>query len=816
MGLVGRYLHIILPLAILLGGVALRVVDPVPIQQLRLATFDIFNRLSPRVYTPPPTTRAAALALQEDFQACMAAGWDPEIAFAGGHAGGLLDWITGGDALAIQFRACDRMVKSAAVRIIDIDDDSLERLGQWPWSRATIAQIVERLTLAGASAVVFDVVFAEPDRTSPAAVLPAWAEAGDVPEVARLLAQTDRLPDPDQTLAQRLGAEGSRVVTGFVLTNGRMPRRPVSRASFAFGGDNPSRFVPGYPGAVANLTVIEEAAQGNGSFNMVPDRDGVVRRVPTIVSLIEPSAEEEGALKASLFPSLHQEALRVSQGASTIIVKASGASGVQSFGESTGIVELRNGRYGIQTDSEGMVILHQADRTPGRYISAWEVLEADFDPTSVAGHIVIMGPSAAGLLDLRATPLDPALPGVEVHAQVLEQILTGHFMQRPDWADGAEIIYLLLLGLALLFLLPIVGARGATVLAVIAISFALAFSWYMYTRELFQLDPIFPSLIVLVIFLTSVVTLFLRSEQEKAKVRDAFGMYLSPDLVEQLADHPERLTLGGEMKDMSILFMDVRGFTTISEQFDAVGLTRFINRFLTPMTGVIMEQRGTIDKYMGDCIMAFWNAPLDDERHAQNAMIASLRMIAQRDLLNADLKREAEEEDRNYIPLNVGIGVNTGNVCVGNMGSDQRFDYSVLGDDVNLASRLEGQSKTYGVDIVIGENTDALVRDEFATLELDLIQVKGKTKPVRVFCLYGEPEMRRTEAFATLKTVHDAMIAAYRGQRMDEAETLLARGRDLAGGKLDGLYALYAERLADMRANPPSADWDGVFVATSK
>ena len=814
MGFVGRYLHIFLPLLILLGGVALRIIDPGPIVQLRLSTFDLFNQLSPRVYTPPPLTQQAAIELQSEFQTCVEGGWDPQIAVDGGHPGGTFDWLTGGGEEGRLFASCDRLVKSAPVRIIDIDDDSLEKLGQWPWSRATIAELVERLTAAGAGAIVFDVVFAEQDRTSPAAVLPLWAEAGDLPELEALAARKDALPDPDQSFADVLRRDETRVVTGFVLTNGKMPRRPVSRVGWAKGGDAPEQFIPGYPGAVANLTLFEESATGNGSFNMVPDADGVVRRVPTMVSLIE--ADEEGTLKAQLYPSLHQEALRVFQGASTIIVKASGASGVQSFGEKTGIVELRNGHAEIKTDSDGMVVLHQADKRPDRYIPAWRVLDPAFDPTGVAGHIVILGPSAAGLLDLRATPLDPALPGVEMHAQVLEQILLGHFMQRPDWATGAEVLYLFVLGLLLLFLLPIAGARGAAVLAILAIALAIGFSWYAYTELLFQLDAVYPSIIVVLIFLTSVVTLFLRSEQEKAKVRDAFGMYLSPDLVEQLADHPEKLALGGEMKDMSILFMDVRGFTTISEQFDAVGLTRFINRFLTPMTGVIMEQRGTIDKYMGDCIMAFWNAPLDDERHAHNAMIASLRMIETRDSLNADLKREAEEEDRKYIPLNVGIGVNTGNVCVGNMGSDQRFDYSVLGDDVNLASRLEGQSKTYGVDVVIGENTDIAVRDEFATLELDLIQVKGKTKPVRIFCLFGDHDLLKSDGFKKLRAAHDGMMNSYRAQRWDQCQQLIDLARGLAGGRLDGLYDLYVERMTDYRANPPGVDWDGVFVATSK
>jgi len=283
-----------------------------------------------------------------------------------------------------------------------------------------------------------------------------------------------------------------------------------------------------------------------------------------------------------------------------------------------------------------------------------------------------------------------------------------------------------------------------------------------------------------------------------------------------LADDPTKLTLGGEMRDMTVLFCDVRGFTTISEQFDAVGLTRFINRFLTPMTEVIMDRRGTIDKYMGDCIMAFWNAPLDDPEHAANGCRSALRMLEERDSLNAKLKEEAEAEDRKFIPVNIGIGLNTGSICVGNMGSEQRFDYSVLGDDVNLASRLEGQSKTYGVHIVIGENTANQVPD-FAVVELDLIKVKGKTEAVRIFAVLGDDDEAKTERFQKLKVAHDALLQAYRGQQWEQVAELDRVCRSLIGDYfIEGFYDLIAERVEEFRANPPGADWDGVFVATSK
>ena len=314
--------------------------------------------------------------------------------------------------------------------------------------------------------------------------------------------------------------------------------------------------------------------------------------------------------------------------------------------------------------------------------------------------------------------------------------------------------------------------------------------------------------------MSSSLVSYLRSESERTQVKGAFSRYMSPALVEQLARHPEKLKLGGELREMTLLFCDIRGFTTISEQFDPHGLTHFINRFLTPMTELILERQGTIDKYMGDCIMAFWNAPLDDAEHARNACRSALAMHARLKELNAEWEAEAKAENRRFIPVRIGIGLNTGPCCVGNMGSDQRFDYSVLGDDVNLASRLEGQSKTYGADTVIGPRTRECA-PEYAALELDLIKVKGKTVPVRIHALLGGEELRADPAFRALEEKHGRMLAAYRSKDWDAAEALLEECRT-APFALKTLYDLYAGRIDVYRETPPPLDWDGSFAATSK
>ncbi|MBL8672690.1 MAG: adenylate/guanylate cyclase domain-containing protein [Alphaproteobacteria bacterium] len=761
--------YLIVPLIVLLAGLGLRAFDPGPIKQLRNLVFDSYQRIQPRPYLNPQQ----------------------------GPYG-------------------------VGVRIVDIDDDSLEKMGQWPWSRNQVADMIAQLTNLGAATIVFDFVFPEPDRTSPRMILPTWAQAVEqFPELKTLATKAEQLPDPDEQLGGIIAHPDVNVVTGFALTMGNTPRVPVLRASFAQGGDDPRYFVHKYVGAVANLTVIEKGAKGNGSFNMVQDPDGLVRRVPLVVGLKrEQPKSKELSDQFELYPTLAAEALRVVQGAKTFIIKASGASGEQAFGEKTGITSVKIGRLEVPTNREGEVLIHYTENVPERYVPAWQVFEKGFDASKIEGHVVFIGTSAAGLKDLRSTVLDPALPGVEVHVQLLEQVLTNHYLTKPDWADGLEIVSMLIMGSLLIFILGVVGALPAAVVGGVFVAAAVGASWYGYVGPRLLVDPVFPILVATLIYISSTVIRYMDTEREKERVRGAFGMYLSPTMVEQLAGDPEKLQLGGEMREMSIMFMDVRGFTTISEQFDAVGLTRFMNKFLTPMSDIIMERKGTIDKYIGDCIMAFWNAPIDDSEHAQNACRSALEMIRRREVLNVQFKAEAEQEKRKHVPLNIGIGVNTGLVCVGNMGSERKFNYSVLGDDVNLASRLEGQSKPYHVDFVIGENTEALLQGKFASLELDLIKVKGKTKPVRIFTVLGEEDVQASEEFQKLKVAHDALIQSYRAQAWDKCDKLIPICEQLSlvptlkSGH--GFYGVMKERVEEFRQAPPGADWDGVYVATSK
>ncbi|HJP20191.1 MAG: adenylate/guanylate cyclase domain-containing protein [Alphaproteobacteria bacterium] len=736
------WLHILIPLAILGLALLVRGAFPGPVEEVQLKVFDIYQRIKPRPYEPAP------------------------------------------------------------VKFIDLDDESLSQLGQWPWPRTVVAELLARLANAGAAAIAFDIVFAEPDRTSPANILPIWPET---PEIKALLQRADELPDHDRLLAEIIAQ--INVVTGFVLTTEEGGGEPLLKGSFAMAGDDPKPFLPTYLGAVTNLPVIEKAASGNGSFSLVPEADGIVRRVPLLF--------RKGN---QIYPSLSADLLRVAQGARTTIIKSSGASGETAYGEKTGLNHVKIGGLVVPTDANGRIWLHYTEDVPDRVVPAWTLFSDDFDKSRVEGQLMMIGTSAAGLKDLRATPLNPAQAGALIHVAALEQIMLNYFLERPDWANGLEIIFLIVLGGALIGLLPWLGALWCAVIAVVGVTGAITVSWTLFAGYRLLLDPVSPSVVVLLIYLSGSLINYLRSEAERQQVRGAFSRYLSPALVEQLADDPERLMLGGEMRNMTLLFADIRGFTTISEQFktDPQGLTNLINRFLTPMTDMILSRRGTIDKYMGDCIMAFWNAPLDDGEHVANACESALAMFQRLESLNAEIKAEREAEQKPFYPINIGIGLNTGECCVGNMGAEQRFDYSVLGDAVNLASRLEGQSKNYGVGIVIGEQTQIDARD-YATLELDLIAVKGKEEAVRIFSLVGDRSKLDDPAFRTLVVRHEEMLHSYRAQQWHRAQQSLAECRRLdSAGEFEVLHGLYDERIAAYQADPPGPDWDGVFIATSK
>jgi adenylate cyclase len=473
----------------------------------------------------------------------------------------------------------------------------------------------------------------------------------------------------------------------------------------------------------------------------------------------------------------------------------------------------------MPTDQNSQLWIYFAHYDPSLYVSAKDVLDGRVPASRFERRLVLIGTSAVGLHDIRTTPIDPDLPGVDMHAQVLENILTHSTLARPNYAIGAELATAVVFSLVIIALAPILGAAMMLVMGGIVAAMLAAGSWYFFTQQHILLDASYPLLSSFFIYLALTFINYFREQMQRRRIRFAFGQYLAPSLVEQLAHSHETLVLGGEEREMTILFSDVRGFTTISEIYkdDPQGLTSLMNHFLTPMTNAIIDHKGTIDKYIGDAIMAFWNAPLHDPAQETDACEAALEMLRRVKTLNQQREQESAHGGHRFIPIKVGIGINTGRCVVGNMGSDLRFNYSVLGDTVNLASRLEGQSKTYGVPIIIGAKTAQAARDKFAVLELDCITVKGKTEPETIFTVLGRADVARSERFDRLRQAIEEMLARYRGRDFAGAAEAIHQCRAADDGfDLEGLFDLYAERIDDFRREPPPEDWNGVFAFETK
>jgi adenylate cyclase len=492
---------------------------------------------------------------------------------------------------------------------------------------------------------------------------------------------------------------------------------------------------------------------------------------------------------------------------------------IKSEKEGVVSVVLQGLQLKIPTDSRSRFWVHYAPNDPSIYVSAVDMLDGRVPPDMISGKLILIGTSATGMNDIKTTPVSRAMPGVEIHAQVLESALTHAVLAQPYYGPALEFFFALILGLLVIAFAPGFGPITLVAVGALFAAILIGTSWYFYTQHRLLIDFTYPLLSTTLIYLTLIFTSFVREQAQRRQIRSAFGRYLSPALIEQLAQSPEKLVLGGEEREMTIMFSDVRGFTTISESYkhDPQGLTALMNRFLTPLTNAILARKGTIDKYMGDAIMAFWNAPLDDKEHQINACEAAVDMLERIDELNKERELEAQDDGHAYIPINVGVGLNTGTCVVGNMGSDLRFDYSVLGDSVNLASRLEGQSKEYGFPIIVGSETALAVKDRFAILELDFIMVKGKKEPEVIYAIAGRQDTAQSGRFQRLRNLTIEMLACYRSRDWDGALAAIERGRRTdEAHTLELLYNLYQARILGYRKNPPPEDWNGAFALLTK
>ena len=687
------------------------------------------------------------------------------------------------------------------VRVVDIDEESLKIHGQWPWPRTKMARFNQNLTDAGAAVIAYDIVFSEPDRTSPENLIEVFKSN---PNAKGNFDNIKALTSHDQVFADAIGR--SNVVTGFFLVNNENDKRPIRKAGISYGGTDPRGALPEYIGSIPALPILEAQASGAGSVSFQPKADGIVRTAPLM-----------SRLGGKVYPSLSIEALRAAQGAGAYKIRGNDASGESSSVDKE-VVALQVGAFELPTTKNGEFRLHFTTHQPERIVPAWKVLANDpLDQewkAKITNHIVFIGTSAIGLQDIYATPVEVRMAGVEAHAQVVEQILGEQFLERPDWIAGMEIVTFLFLGILLALIVPHLGAaKGALLSAVLAGSVFYG-SYFAFTNKQLLFDPILILIGILASYLVITLTSFYLTESERSRIRSAFSMYLSPTMVKKVSEDPDLLTLGGEERNMTILFLDIRGFSKISHGLEPNEITTFLNIFLTPMTNILQDGHATIDKYIGDAIVAFWNAPLDDPEHEVNAAKAVMAMMRSLDDLNE--KYMAQSEIKWPDDVRMGIGLNTGVCCVGNLGSEQRFSYSMIGDAANLASRIEGLTKQYKVHVLVGDSTAGKI-SEFAIIEADLIQVVGRPTPERVFILAGEEKEAQTDDYKALIPIHKIFLDAYREQKWKTAEALIPELHSLAK-PLDfhGYYDVMRDRIAGYKTNPPPKDWGGVYVATSK
>jgi len=679
--------------------------------------------------------------------------------------------------------------------IVDIDERSLAEEGRWPWPRNRLADLVDTLfDHYGIKVLGFDVVFADRDTGTALEVLDQLA-AGTLKDDSRFTSQVQAMRaslEFDRLFAESL--KNRPVVLGYYFQTdttkatitGRLPQAalPVKEAGLDF---LPWVHATGYG---ANLPELQANARGAGFFdNPLVDHDGVYRRVPLLQEY-----------DSQLYESLPLAIIRTLFDSSPVIP-------VVTTRDATGLEEIRVGPLRIPVDIHSAALIpYRGARGSYPYVSVADVLAQRAPPEVLRDKIVLVGTTAPGLLDLRSTPVQNVYPGVEAHANLIAGFLDGRIKQRPGYTIAIGFLQIVVIGVLLTILLVRLSPVAGTLATLAIAGAALVLNLYAWQSANLVIPIASTLLLILTLFLFHMAYGFFVESRGKRQITRLFGQYVPPELVDEMAANPEALGLEGETREMTVLFSDVRGFTTISEGLKAQELTHLMNEMLTPMTRIIHKHRGTIDKYMGDAIMAFWGAPLADPEHARNAMLAGLEMIAEIPALQEAFAAKG------WPPIRIGVGLNTGPMNVGNMGSEFRMAYTVLGDAVNLGSRLEGLTKQYGVSIMVSEFTKAKVPD-FAFRELDRVRVKGKDEPVAIFEPMGPLETLDTRSKKDLELYHQS-LKLYREQNWDLAEVQLLNLKN--GDPERKLYQVYLERIGYFRANPPGSDWDGVFTFTTK
>lgn len=717
-------------------------------------------------------------------------------------------------ALDIRFLVRGPIKPGPEVVIAVIDEKSVDEIGRWPWPRSKMAEMIRALGDDGAKVVVLDIGFFEPDHNTNLELIDRINKkisslGVNDQRLLNLLEREKELADNDLILARTIKEVKTPVVLGQFLHIERdesiahlSPEQvqekiaqldKVINSDYAFvrapSADvdlQRGAFIPAFMPEV-NIPPLVEAAAASGYFNMFPDPDGAVRRVPMVMKV-----------RDKFYMPLSLQALRYY------------FDGADSFLEVShvGVERVGVGEVVLPTDEAGrMLVNYRGPQKTFPHFSIADILAGRLAKGTLQDKIVLVGPTAVGIYDLRVTPFDSVFPGVEVHANVIDNILRGDFLLHPNWTALYDIASIIIIGLLLGLLLPKFSATVGPLFGLGLLTVSVAANYALFLQG-YWVNIIYPALTFVVVYTGITIFRYMTEEREKKKVKGAFAHYVNESVVTQMLKNPDMLKLGGEKRIMTVLFSDIRGFTTISERLDPEALVHVLNRYLTVMTDLVFKYDGLLDKYIGDAIMAVWGAPLEQPEHARLASRTSLEMMT----ALARLREELKAEDPNVPYLDIGIGLNTGPMVVGNMGSNTRFDYTVMGDSVNLGSRLEGANKQYGTNILIGEMTYEQIKDELYCRELDSVAVKGKKLPVRIYELLGGAEVS-PEKLKLARAFHRG-LTAYKGREWNKAERIFSALKEHFPE--DKPTQIYLERVAELKKNPPPPDWDGVFVMMTK
>ena len=674
------------------------------------------------------------------------------------------------------------------IKIVDIDERSLAAEGRWPWSRSKIADLVRELNKAGAEVIAFDVVFAEPELNS------AEKLANDLALREKLLPYEEErlkalapLVSNDELLATEL-SEGS-VVLGSILHNGNVDS---GRMGVPMAGISQKYIDRTYMQTFYNYTgpipILQDAIGGNTGFvNTIPDSDGIIRRSPLVLRY-----------GSSIYPSLSL----------SVAMKYLGGTRAKPVyieqGDYLTLVGIRLEDYLIPTDALGSAIVnYHAPINAYEYISATDVLNGKLEEGSLNGDIIFIGTSAGGLTDLRTTPLTSSIPGVEVHATLLDSILQRSVPAKPSWEIGAVILLIFFLGLLLAIIMPALRPAQLIICSLVSLVLIVALNYHLWRAYLFDLTMFTPLLVVLLLMVWNIGFSLFEENNERQRIKSMFGQYVPADHVELMLNDTEHYSVDGESREMTVMFADIRNFTTISETLSAADLKRALNRFFTPITQEIFTHRGTVDKYVGDMVMAFWGAPLQDKNHRYHAVEAAFAMLEATDKLKAQFSADGLPE------FDIGIGINTGHMNVGDMGSEFRRAYTVIGDAVNVGSRVESLTKYYHAKLLVTEDTIEGI-DDYVFLLTDNITVKGKHTSTKIYQPLGKKADLSNGLLKQVELFHGA-LEDYYAQAWDQAFEKLHKV-----SQFRHLRDLYIQRILAMQGNPPGVDWDGVYRHKAK